>query len=75
MQATAVVERGTAAVTLAEARDVRVWVEEVGEVAVAEETGLSRLTLARVAAALPVHAASRIAARAGLARRRQGGGL
>ena len=65
----ATIERGTAPLEPDEANAVREWMERDGEAAVVESTGLSRLTVARAAARLSIHAGSRSAVRAALGRR------
>ena len=62
-------ESGTKPLTRREAASLRAWIGADTEAAVVRQLGLSRLAVARLAAALPVHATTRLAVRAALARR------
>jgi hypothetical protein len=70
MQDGTTIEKGTAALAQYEADELRRWFERDGEAVVVAQSGLSRLTLARAAARLAIHAGSRAAVRLALARRR-----
>jgi hypothetical protein len=63
------VEKGTAPLSAADALAMKAWIERDGEVAVAEEVGLSRHALTRSASGLAVHAGTRRAVLAALAQR------
>jgi hypothetical protein len=62
-------EHGTRALEAEESKALCDWIGRDTERVVLDAIGLSRQTLARCAAGLQVHASTRVAARAALARR------